>query len=245
MKPIFTAMLRIKNEARWIKRVVESVQPVCERVMVLDDHSTDDTVAICEELGCTVIRSPFTDLHEGRDKQFMLEKVWEAGAQIGDSILCVDGDEVLVEKDIRALKQAVEAPRVVCGSMKIVYLWNAENQARVDGVYKNFRRPSFFKLTRRDLTFKRTEHGGNLHCSSAPAQLLEKCLPLNVRLLHFGYLHQEDRIRKYRWYRRIDATNAGAFEDNYRHVAQGDLPELPAWAQFKHAGPLQIEPLCD
>ncbi len=49
-------MLRIKDEARWIERVLRSMLPVCERIFVFDDHSTDDTVAICESIPEVTLR---------------------------------------------------------------------------------------------------------------------------------------------------------------------------------------------
>ena len=48
--------------------------------------------------------------------------------------------------------------------------------------YREFRRPSLFRLTARNLTFRRTEHGENFHCSSAPAQLRSQITPIPVRL---------------------------------------------------------------
>jgi len=88
-------LLRIKNEARWIERVVRSIQPVCRRILILDDHSTDGTPEICESLGCQPFRSPFDGIHEARDKDYLLEKAWETGAAVGDYCLMVDGDEAL------------------------------------------------------------------------------------------------------------------------------------------------------
>jgi glycosyltransferase involved in cell wall biosynthesis len=40
-------LLRIKNEARWIERVVRSIQPVCGRNLIFDDHSTEGTPEVC------------------------------------------------------------------------------------------------------------------------------------------------------------------------------------------------------
>ena len=36
-------IMRVKNEARWIDRVLASILPLCERVLVMDDGSTDGT----------------------------------------------------------------------------------------------------------------------------------------------------------------------------------------------------------
>ena len=232
-------LLRVKNEARWIARVVRSIQPVCDRILIFDDHSTDGTPEVCESMGFVVLRSHFEGIHEARDKDFLLEKAWEFGARIGDHCLMIDGDEALHPDDIPALLNAVTSG-AVCGSMHIVYLWDREDQVRVDRWYREFRRPSLFRLTSRDLTFRRTAHGGNFHCSSAPAQLLSQITPIPVRLLHYGYLHREDRVRKFHWYNAVDPHNA--LEDEYRHMVIGDL--FPADAAFRWAGPLQLEALC-
>lgn len=231
-------MLRVKNEARWIERVIRSIQPVCDRVLVLDDHSTDETAQIASALGCQVIPSPFTGIHEARDKDYLLEAVWASGAVVGDHCLMVDGDEMLHPEDVPAVKAAI-AEGVVCGTLHIVYLWDRENQIRVDRWYREFRRPSLFRLTSPTLTFRRTKFGGGFHCSSAPAQLLGTMESLKARLLHFGYLHRDDRVRKFHWYNQIDPHNQQ--EDGYRHMVIGDL--YPPDSRFLHAGPLELRPL--
>ena len=231
-------LLRVKNEARWIARVIESILPVSGQVLVLDDHSTDGTPEICEKFDfVTVYRSTFDGIHEARDKDFLLAKVWELGAQVGDYCFMIDGDEILHEPDIPALLAAMKGGWP-CGSLHIVYLWDREDQVRVDRWYKEFRRPSLFRLTSRQLTFRRTSFGGNFHCSSAPAQLLGSIIPVQARLLHLGYLHREDRVRKYEFYNRVDPSNA--LEDGYRHMVIGDL--FPASSSFVHAGPLELRP---
>lgn len=235
-------LLRVKNEARWIERVIASIRPVCERILVLDDHSTDGTPELCEAAGATVLRSPFPDTDEARDeardKDYLLKQAWATGARLGDWVLMVDGDEALHPDDIPALLEATKG-RYPCCSMHVVYLWDREDQVRVDACYRRFRRPSLFQLTRPDLSFKRTDAGGNFHCSNAPAQLLDRIYHLPVRLLHYGYLHREDRVRKYDWYNHNDKKNP--VEDGYRHMVIGDL--FPPESRFRHAGPLELEPL--
>jgi glycosyltransferase involved in cell wall biosynthesis len=223
-------MMRVKNEARWIARSIESILPVCNEVLVMDDHSTDGTPEICAALaGVQVLRSPFEGVNEMRDKNWLLE---QAGA--ADWILAIDGDEVLAPGDAAAVRAAMNTS-YQCLSMRIVYLWNSENQARIDGVYGDFRRESAFRPS--GARFCGTSAGGNFHCGNVPIGLRQKRHPIEATLLHLGYMNREDRLRKYAWYNAQDPRNGA--EDGYRHMVIGDL--FPADSAFAHGGPLRLE----
>ncbi|HEX4278309.1 MAG TPA: glycosyltransferase family 2 protein [Bryobacteraceae bacterium] len=230
-----TGMLRVRDEARWIERVIASIQPLCTRIVVMDDHSVDGTRELCARIpGVEALRSPFEGLDEARDKNWLLD-------QVGPSewILAIDGDEVLAPGAQTALFAAMNSP-ATCLSLPILYLWDSEDQIRVDGVYGRFRRESAFRPN--GARFESTRHGGNFHCGNVPSALRGARQPVNAPLLHLGYMNREDRLRKFSWYNEQDPGNAG--EDSYRHVVQGDIPEVPATATLRHAGPLQLEALC-
>lgn len=235
VEPMIYGLLRVKNEARWINRVIASIQPVCDQILVLDDHSTDGTPDICRRLSCIVFDSEFDGIHEARDKDFLLARVWEVATE-GDWCLMIDGDEMLHPLDHDAVKAAVNSAMAPSYSLPIVYLWDREDQQRVDGRYSSSWRPSLFRLTHRGLKFQRTEFGGNFHCTSVPEELISCAAAIPARLLHLGYLHREDRVRKYEWYNRVDPNNE--VEDRYRHMVVGDL--FPADSKFRWGGPLQL-----
>jgi glycosyltransferase involved in cell wall biosynthesis len=260
--PKLFGLLRVKNEARWIQRVIRSIWPVCDEVIVLDDHSTDGTAHLAEDAGIDwltnpvetllpkptagkfrypiVHRSTFSNMDEARDRDVLLQLAWEVGARIGDYCLMVDGDEQACREDLPEIEKFVNAG-LDCGMPHIIYLWNDEHTVRVDRWYAQMIRPSLFRLTSRDLAFKRTGsgQGANMHCSSAPWQLLPASIRMPVRLLHYGYMLPEDRVRKYHWYNEKDPGNE--LEDRYRHMVIGDL--FPADSVFKWAGPLELKPL--
>jgi glycosyltransferase involved in cell wall biosynthesis len=228
-----TGLLRVKNEARWIERCISSILPLCERVIVMDDHSTDETKELCAAMpGVIVFTSPFNDLNETRDKNLLLD----TGVDEKGWFLMIDGDEMLQSCDVPAIRTAVSETDAVCLSPKILYLWDREDQARVDGVYGKFRRPSLFRAG--SGRFQSTVFGGNFHCGNAPLAVHRAARPIDATLLHFGYMDREDRLRKYQFYNQNDPNNE--FEDRYRHCVQGDIPEVPAWMKLRHAGPLQL-----
>src|SRR5439155_9905594 len=53
--------MRVRNEAQYIAAVLEQAMRLCDVAYILDDHSTDETVAICARFAprVTVYRSPF------------------------------------------------------------------------------------------------------------------------------------------------------------------------------------------
>jgi glycosyltransferase involved in cell wall biosynthesis len=266
MTPIFYGALRVRNESRWIKQVIQSIKPLCDRIFVLDDQSTDSTADICEAEGCTVYRGevPWVNVggrmvsDESAGKDFLLERMFEAIPEEDQHYAkgnpespyfcaAIDGDEQLVQDDIPLIVQAVQRPNVHAMALRIIYLWDRADQWRVDGVYGRFSRPSVFRLMNRDFRYQRTPfgNGANFHCSSIPQELIHhsqnpyaRC---DARLLHWGYFDRDLRMRKFEFYSRVDPNNQA--EDCYRHVVQGDIPEVPAHAKLKWAGPLELRPL--
>ncbi len=229
--------LRVKNEARWVKRVIASILPVCDVVLVMDDHSTDDTALICDAMPRTAVYlSPFDDLNEARDKNWLLTAAMKR-PENPDWILWIDGDEILAPEFVDVIKANLRSPKM-CMSFRIKYLWNDEHTIRTDGVYGDYRRQSMFRPI---AGAKFLGSAPGFHTGNVPLSLWGSCLYPEVTLLHLGYLHREDRIRKYRWYNEQDSNNER--EDCYRHVVQGDLPESPAEAKLTHGGPLRLEPL--
>ncbi len=227
-------MMRVRNEARWIERSIESILPLCNAgIHILDDHSTDDTVAIARFLPNVAIeRSPFSGLNESRDKNYLLNGM---GKNL-DWVVCIDGDEALTPDGLVNLELAMRFSNATALSLPIWYLWDREDQMRVDGVYGNFHRESVF----RPVAGAHFHEGPapNFHCGNVPPDLRHNRQVVNAPLLHYGYMERDDRLRKYSWYNAKDPGNHS--EDCYRHMVQGDIVDVPADAILKHGGPLRL-----
>jgi len=257
-------MLRVKNEARWIQRSIGSILPICDKVLVLDDHSDDSTPFLCASMPkVTVFDSPFGGPEEEcRDKNWLLAKAKEHNP---NWIVCIDGDEVLVGAD--RLLGAMNGTEATSISMRIPYLWDSEDQIRMDGVYGEYRRHSAFRP--REFVYTSSTECG-LHCGNAPSRSRLSAITIDCQLLHFGYLHAADRATKYAKYNAKDPSNP--VEDCYRHIAHGltvphaDLiaqqiqmrremgkpalkahellpPPPKATDRTMHAGPLWLQPI--
>jgi len=226
-------MMRVRNESRWIKRSIESILPLCNAgIAVFDDHSNDGTPDIVMTIpGVAMMHSPFAGTNEARDKNFLL-----AAMAPCDWIVAIDGDEEIESYNFINLAAAMQTSKADSLSLPIWYLWDREDQMRVDGVYGNFHRESVFR-PRPGARF----HEGpapNFHCGNVPPLLRERREIVNAPLLHYGYMERDDRLRKYSWYNAKDPDNHS--EDCYRHMVQGDIVEVPADAVLKHGGPLKL-----
>ncbi len=231
--------MRVKNESRWIERAIKSILPLCGGgVFVFDDNSSDDTVEKADQYA-QVIRSPFPEawgVDEARDKNYLVDAI-RARRPVGYPwILMIDGDEELAWPWEWPWELAPGA--APCYTLRVAFLWDRENQERVDGVYRHFTRPSLFDTSRSNCRFENTGNGANFHCFNVPTDLLGKSEPSELVLKHYGYLHREDRLRKQEWYRRIDPGNVA--EDDYRHITVGD--NCPPETVTRHAGPLELRP---
>jgi glycosyltransferase involved in cell wall biosynthesis len=254
-------MLRIKNEGRWIRRVLDSIAPLCPWIFVFDDHSTDNTLAevynFMLETGhkMCIMHSQFQGINETRDKNYIVSRMMNKpsddhdempdGYESPDWILHIDGDEVLEPAGVHAIRAAIQSNSSNCYGLRVLYLWNDDHTIRTDGIYREFVRQSLFNTRTTNGTFNPTEHGkgtaANLHCTNVPEDLRNKALWIpGARLLHYGYFDRAMRLAKWDFYNTVDPDNV--LEDRYRHVVAGDIPEVPAHVRTKWAGPLTLEP---
>lgn len=234
-------LLRVKNEARWIKRVLTSIVPVCAAIFLLDDHSEDETAALAASADprVTVLHSPFEGIDEARDKNWLLS---EAAREDPDWALVIDGDEVLQNGEQLGAQMAQTSAAYLV--IPILYLWNDEQTVRTDGIYGRFRRASAFRVSSDPVcrTWRNWRSSAKLHCAGVPDAILSRRGELaHSRLLHYGYIDAELRRKKFEFYNQVDPANDE--EDGYRHVIQGDPGGPGAQESLKWAGPLKLEAL--
>lgn len=234
-------MMRVRDEIRWIESSIRSIQSLCSTVYVLDDGSQDGTYELLEKMDNVVVfRSPYHDLNEARDKDFLLRTIIEENDHYGqpDWIIAIDGDEELEaagESKVRHfLSRHGHENTVSAFGFHVRYLWDTADNIRVDGVYENFYRPSMFRLAGEPISrlhYNQTDGKHNLHCSNFPQGLRGGILNVGVRLKHYGYMFEADRKRKYEYYNRIDPGNIT--EDEYKHILGLPSRHAPGKIRFE------------
>jgi|GEM_PF-2763961 len=94
----------VQNDEKYVARMLQSIMPLVDEMIVLDGGSTDNTAVICKEEGALVVPRTFTG-HYGdlRNEAIVLSKYpW---------ILMLDADEYLDEDFVHLLPELVRDKR--------------------------------------------------------------------------------------------------------------------------------------
>lgn len=83
-----SAALIVRDEARYLPDCLRSIRPVVDEIVVVDTGSVDDTAAIAESFGATV-------LHRRWDDDFSAARNFGLDHVTGDWVLYIDADERL------------------------------------------------------------------------------------------------------------------------------------------------------
>src|SRR5271166_1595620 len=172
-------LMRVRNEARWLESCLRA-QWFCDHIVILDDNSTDETAAICDEFKNSVTRvQKIADCgyDEGPDREYLAIL---AQSYNPEWICSMDGDEVLLEDTWDRIKDAIHNPEVRVIEVLNLHLWDNPHTVRVDGAWKDQYRQRFWRFKPGPLTY------GKDHCS-LPNEITERPFTrLGVKMLHYG-----------------------------------------------------------
>lgn len=94
-----SAYLIVRNEARDIAGCLDSLKGLADQVIVVDDQSTDNTVALCKQWGAKVFSRKLDGF--ARQKQYALDQC------TGDWVLSIDADERVRPELAREIKETL------------------------------------------------------------------------------------------------------------------------------------------
>jgi len=104
----------VLNEELYIERAILSLQQIdlIDEIVVVDAGSTDNTVAICEQLGCKVVVKPW-------ENDFSLQRNFAMSQCKNDWIIWLDADEWYPETTRNALSTLIPELPDKCGTVSI------------------------------------------------------------------------------------------------------------------------------
>jgi glycosyltransferase involved in cell wall biosynthesis len=203
MSTLISALL-VKNEAdRYLERVLRRCLEFSDKVLVLDDRSTDRSAQLATDLGCLVKgRSILAGDAWGKEAPARAE-LWDwASQEAGDGWMLIVDADMLLQGNPRDL---IDTWEVQAWAFVLWDCWDGEHQARVDGAWQHgpvTPRPWLFRPSRCVQGLAQWNNRG-LHCGHAPVNLsgiVGIAPPALYYYKHLAYCKVDDRIAKHRQY---------------------------------------------
>lgn len=227
------AML-VKNEAgRYLERVLEQMAAVCDKVIVLDDGSEDETPELCQRYGAVVHeveqKTPGVD---GWNELRLRQRLWEIATEAagdGGWILSLDADETLEPgalSHIRRLLPIAEYNGADSLAFTLHDMWD-EDRYRDDELWNGHRRLWPF-LVRYDASATYRWPDRVIHCGRFPRPIEARVYDSGYRVQHWGWSRPEDRRRKHDRYLRIDPNGEHGSMAQYQSILD-ENPRLSRW----------------
>lgn len=190
------------NEAEHISEVIRRVRPFVDEIVVIDDHSKDNTSILAHQAGATVLRHPI-NRGQGAALQTGNDYALLSGADI---IIHFDADNQFQAEEIPELVQPIEAGQAeaVLGSRFMGKESNLPTLKRkvimplarlINRVFFNIKltdpQSGFRVLSRQAAEKIRIKNDGMAHCSEILHQLFSKNIkvvevPITVVYHEFG-----------------------------------------------------------
>lgn len=196
-KPTLSAVLIVRNEAKHIAACIESVQPVCDEIVVVDTGSTDGTASIAKRLGARTGAFQWCD-------DFSAARNHALSLATSTWCLWIDADERLDPQSYGAVISALIRPHFGGYTIPIVNFLN-KDEAQDQIIHTPCR--LFQRLP--GVAFE-----GRIHEQIAPS-IQRLGLPiamLDARIFHYGY--QESEVAEKRKHERTIALLRMALKEN-------------------------------
>ena len=176
------------NEERNIERCLQSLQGVCDEILVVDSFSTDRTKAICEGFELRFIENPFAGHIE--QKNFAMEQATH------DHVLSLDADEALSDE----LKEQILTVKADCQAT--AYRFNRFTNYCGQWI----KHSGWYPDTKTRLWDRRQGRwGGTNPHDSVEMQDGSKTLHIKGNLLHYSYYTMEEHVLRSAKYAKISA----------------------------------------
>ncbi|WP_315636127.1 glycosyltransferase family 2 protein [Rossellomorea yichunensis] len=222
----------VKNEAdRYLRSALESHRAWIDEAVIIDDGSTDHTVAVCQE----VLQGIPLHIIQNKNSKFSNEielrkQQWEETIRTEPTwILNLDADEMLESSFGDQVNDILHQKEYDAIYFRLYDMWS-ETEYREDRYWcaHHFYRPFLIRY-RPDVDYQWRETAQ--HCGRFPLTISTfryYCHPARVR--HYGWAKSEDRKRKYERYMKLDPDGIYGWKEQYESILD-EHPHLVQWME--------------
>lgn len=210
----------VKNEAKnYLVDMLTEAKELVDFVLILDDASDDNTVELCDKILADkphkIIQNSTSMFHE----EFKLrQKQWRETIKINPGwILFMDADDFFEKSMKNKIKYLIQNDAVDLYRFRYYDMWNRDSY-RDDPLWQghNNYRPM---LLRYQPHFKYFFRKTNQHCGSLPKNtIFMSYVDSPIRVKHYGWSREEDRIKKYQRYMSLDKEGKYGNKTQYESI---------------------------
>lgn len=229
-RPLTLSMI-VKNEAdRYLKQVLNHHRQYIDQAVIIDDGSNDGTEDIIREvlrgIPLKLIKNNISQFHN--EVKLRKQQWYETIKSNPGWILNLDADECFENKFSEEIDQLLSQDMVDVYGFRLYDFWD-ETHYREDRYWQAhaYYRP-FLLRYRPEFQYK--WHHTPQHCGRFPYNITE--LPTahsSLRLKHYGWSRQKDRVKKYLRYLMLDPDAIYGWKEQYQSI----LDDSPHLIEFK------------
>ncbi|WPC44830.1 glycosyltransferase [Clostridium sp. JS66] len=227
-----TLAMLVKNEAhRYLEEVLTKASKYVNKVVILDDGSTDNTVEVCKRILKNIPHSIVLNKTSNFNNEIVLRKqLWNLAVESKcDWILCLDADEMFEDRVNKGIRNLINQPYYDYFDFRLYDFWNKEHyrEDKYWSAHKHYR--SF--LIRYQPNFKYIWNETPVHCGRFPLNIYN--LPgaiSDLRIKHLGWANEKERIEKYKRYMEHDKDFRYGIREQYESILDKS-PNLIKWKE--------------
>lgn len=229
-RPRVLLSMIVKNEAdRYLARMLRAHVPHVDRVLVIDDASTDTTCDLIRArvpMDKLVLVQNSTPLFHEEHRLRRLQWETALGQEDIDWIITLDADEIFEVDFDRELFEMMRRG-IPALSFRLFDMWS-ETEYREDDLWNAHTRYWPMAVNRRwwidsmlPEGFKGTWPEANQHCGRWPREVYTfVSKPCAARIKHYGWAREEDRVAKVERYKRLDPEGLYGSPSQYASILE-------------------------
>ncbi|MGG4144710.1 glycosyltransferase [Paenibacillus algorifonticola] len=227
-----TAIMQVRNEeGRYLETLLADLSSFVDEIVIVDDASTDATVAICKASRKVV------KLVENEERLFgcewrLRQLLWRAAEETEpDWLLAVDADEFYEDAAKAEMRSLINQGEYDWFAFRKYDFWGSATHYREDALWNSHQRPTVALaryLPGYHYAYPQwAQHAPRLPltCSALPGAQTE------LRIKHFGWAGSaEERLRKYERHMQLDPDGKWGNLAQYASILDPN-PRLVRWEE--------------
>jgi len=228
---IVANLIVFNEENRWLEKALVQLERLADKIVILDDCSTDKTPKICKSFKKVIYYRNEERMFD-KDEHLAREKLWNLTIkEKPDWVICSDADE-LFDARFKCKMDELMNGTDIAFALHIINLWGDDEHFRADPRWANAYNIRFFKYLPES---KQSFFNKKLHCGSAPIYAYRRKVRIDLNIFHYGYIREKDRKRKKVFYEERDPYNLYHSRDWYETINKREKIKKLKLCQLKHS----------